>query len=167
MKNRTKSVIIKAAVLLAALVLQLGPVQRLSVAGFTPNLCVAALVGVCLFGAPAEALVFGGVFGLLIDGAASRGFGVCALLCLYLAAGVKCFVSEKINNSPALMAGAVWLFTLLYYLAYGLLSLAVPRGGIGVGRWLLTALVTASLNGVISLPVFWAVCRASRGGAEA
>ena len=162
-----KKIIIRIAVLLAALILQFTLVQRLRIFGFSANLCVLALIGISFFSSPGEAAVYGGLPGLLMDGAAARGFGVGVLLCMYLAVGVKLMTSEKINNSPALMAGNVWLFTLLYYLAYGLLSLAVPRGDIGVGRWLLTALVTAVINSVLSLPLLWAADRLKRGGAKA
>lgn len=163
MKNR----IIRAAVLLAALLLQFGPAQRLRAFSFSPNLCVLAFVGVCLFCNSAEAVAVGGIYGLIIDGAAGRGFGVNLLLYMYLAVGVKLTVSEKINNSPALMAGCVWLFTALYYLAYGLLSLAVPRGDVAVGRWLLTAFAAATFNLALSLPLFWAALKLRKGGDKA
>ncbi len=163
MKNR----IIRAALLLAALLLQFGPAQGMRVFSFSANLCVLAFVGVCLFCAPAEAIITGGIYGLIIDGAVGRGFGVNLLLYMYLAVGVKLTVSEKINNSPAFMAGSVWLFTALYYLAYGLLSLAAPRGDVSVGRWLATAFVCALLNMVLSLPVFWAALKLRKGGDKA
>ncbi len=163
---RLKTILTKAAALLAALLLQFGAVQRLSVFSFTANLCVLAFVGVCFFSSPAEAVVFGAVFGLALDSVIGRGFGVYTLLYMYLGAAVKILASEKINNSPAIMAGFVWLFTALYYLAYGLLSLTVPSGSIGIGRWLLTALVTAVINSVVALPVFWGVCKLRpKGGA--
>ena len=81
---------------------------------------------------------------------------------MYLAVAVKIFVSEKINNSPAFMAMYVWLFTFVYYIVYGLFSGAVPGGTVPVGRWLLTAAVTAAINMAVSLPVFWAAERLMR-----
>lgn len=162
-----KKNITKAVILLAALILQFSAVQKLTVFSFTANLCILAFVGVCFFSTPAQAAVFGGVFGLFIDGASGRGFGVNVLLYMYLAVGVKLIASEKINNSPAIMAAYTWLFTALFYLAYGLLSLTVLRGSISAGRWLLTAAVTALINGIASLPAFWVVCRLHKRGEAA
>ncbi len=151
------------ALLLAALLLQYSLVQRLSVFSFTANLCVLALVGVSYFSKPAAAAAYGGALGLLMDGLAGRGFGIQLLLCMYLAVAVKIVASEKINNSPAFMALYMWPFTFLYYIAYGLFSAAVPGGSIPVGRWLLTAAVTATINMIVSLPLLWAAEKLTRG----
>ncbi len=161
-----KSTVTKIIILLAALLLQFSLVQRLDVFSFTADLCVLALAGVCFFSTPPQAAVFGAGLGLLCDGAAGRGFGVNLLLYMFLAVGIKALAGEKINNSPAIMAAYVWLFTLLYYIAYGLLSFSVPRGDIGVGRWLLTAAVTAVINAVLAVPAFWLTDKLRRGGAD-
>lgn len=153
---------IKALLLFAAFLLQYTLVQSLSIFSFTANLCVLALVSVSYFSRPAEAAAYGGALGLLMDGAAGRGFGFQLLLCMYLAVAVKLIASEKINNSPAFMALFMWLFTFMYYLAYGLISAVVPGGSISPGRWLVTAAVTASINMVISLPLLWAAERRIR-----
>lgn len=152
----------KPLLLLAALLLQYSLVQRLSIFSFTANLCVLALVGVSYFSRPAAAAAYGAVLGLLMDGAAGRGFGFQLLLCMYLAVAVKLIASEKINNSPAFMALYMWLFTFMYYFAYGLISAVVPRGSIDAGRWLLTAVVTAAINMIVSLPLLWAAERTVR-----
>ncbi len=150
-----RSNVIKTLVLLLAFLLQYSIVPKLSIYGFSANLCVLALVGVCYFSAPAASAVYGGALGLAMDSAAGRSFGVQLLLCMYLGLAVKAIASEKINNSPAFMAMYLWLFTAMYYLAYGLLSGAVPTGRISIGRWLLTAGVTAFINGLVSIPIFW------------
>lgn len=155
--------LIAPALLLAALLLQYSLVQRLTVFSFTANLCVMALVAVSYFSGPALAAAYGAGLGLLMDGLAGRGFGFQLLLCMFLAVAVKVVASEKINNSPAFMALYMWLFTFLYYIAYGLISAVVPGGLISVGRWLLTASVTATINMVVSLPLFWAAERLMRG----
>ena len=121
-----------------------------------------ALVGVSFFTPPARAAVYGAALGLLMDGAVGRGFGFQLLLCMYLAVAVKIFTSEKINNSPALMAMCVWPYTFVYYIAYGLFSGAVPGGAVPVGRWLLTAAVTSTVNMIVSLPLLWAAERLMR-----
>ncbi len=157
-----KSKITRLLLLIAALVLQYGPVQKLTVFSFSANLCVLALIGVSYFSSPAEAVVYGGVLGMLMDGAAGRRFGVQLILCLYLAAAVKALISEKINNSPALMALYMWPLTSAYYLAYGLLSGAVLRDSVSPGRWLLTGAVTAAINMLLSLPLLWAAEKLTR-----
>ena len=156
------SKLIKALLLLLAFLLQYSLIQSLSIFSFTANLCVLALVGVSYFSRPAEAAVYGAALGLLMDGAAGRGFGFHLLLCMYLAVAVKVIASEKINNSPAFMALFMWLFTFMYYLAYGLFSAVVPRGSISPGRWLITAAVTAAINMIVSLPLLWAAERQMR-----
>ncbi len=159
---KKRRVFLKSILLFAALLLQYSVMQKITVLSFGANLCILALCGVCFFASAGEAAAFGAVFGIFVDAAAGRSFGVNALLFMYLAVGVKILASEKITNSPAIMAAYTWLFTFLYYLAYGLLSFAVLRGGIGIGRWLLTALVTAVLNFVLALPIFWLVERRQR-----
>lgn len=162
-----KSILKKSIILLAVLLLQFGLVQRLKLGPYSANLCVMALICICFFNSPAHAAAYGGVYGLFVDGASGRGFGINLLLYMYLAVSIKLIASEKINNSPAIMAAHVGLFTFIYYLAYGLLSLTVPRGDIAPARWLLTALVTASINAVISLPVLYLVYRRKKGGGPA
>ena len=152
----------KPLLLLGAFLLQYSLVQSLRIFSFSANLCVLALVGVSYFSRPAAAAAYGAVLGLLMDGAAGRGFGSQLLLCMYLAVAVKVIANEKINNSPAFMALYMWLFTFMYYFAYGLFSAVVPRGSIGPGRWLITAAVTATINMIISLPMLWAAERCVR-----
>ncbi len=150
-----KSKVIKPLMLLLGFLLQYSVAAKLSIYGFSANLCVLALVGVCYFSTPTASAVYGGVLGLAMDGAAGRSFGVQLLLCMYLGLAVKAMASEKINNSPAFMAMYLWLFTAMYYLAYGLLSGAVPTGEVSMWRWLLTAVVTGFINGLVSIPIFW------------
>ncbi len=161
-----KPKIVKPLLLLAALLLQYSAVQNLKVFSFCPNLCVLALIGVSYFSRPAMAAAYGGALGLLMDAAAGRRLGIQLLLCMYLALGVKALISEKINNSPALMALYVWPMTMAYYLCYGLLSGAVPGGSISVGRCLITAAASASFNTVISLPIFWITEKLTRRAAH-
>lgn len=156
----------KAAVLLGAFLLEYSVIPNLTVFSFSANLCVLALVVVCYFSSVKHSLVWGGVLGLVTDAAVGRRVGVQLLLGIYLAAAVKLFADEKINNSPAIMSLYMFPFTFMYYIAYGLLSGAVPSGNVGVGRWLLTAAVTAGINMIISLPLLWGLLRhrARRGG---
>lgn len=158
--------LIAPALLLAALLLQYSLVQRLTVFSFAGNLCVLALVAVSYFSRPAAAVAYGAGLGLLMDGLTGRGFGFQLLLCMYLAVAVKVVANEKINNSPGFMALYMWPFTFLYYIAYGLITAAVPGGSIPVGRWLLTAAVTASINTIVSLPLLWVAERLVRGRAD-
>ncbi|MGN1097264.1 MAG: rod shape-determining protein MreD [Clostridia bacterium] len=162
MKSRLK----KSAVLLIAFLLQYSVVPKLTVFSFSANLCVLALVAVCYFSSPAEAAAFGAALGLVMDGGNGRCFGVQLLLCMYLAAAVKLLASEKINNSPAIMALYMWLFTFVYYIAYGLFSTVVLSGSVSPGRWLITAAVTATINMILSLPLLWAAERLTRRGAN-
>ena len=152
----------KPLLLLAALLLQYSVVPNLTVFSFSANLCVLALVAVSYYSSAPRAAAYGGVLGLLMDGAAGRGFGVHLLLCMYLAVAVKIIASEKINNSPAFMSLFMWLFTFMYYLVYGLISTVVPMGSISPWRWLLTAAVTGAINMVISLPILWITVRRRR-----
>ncbi len=106
----------------------------------------------------------GAVYGLLIDGAVGRSFGVNILLYIYLAVAVKMLADEKHGNSPALLALDTVGFSVLFYLAYGLLSFAVPRGSITIGRWLITAAVTSLINGIAALVIYAFADRFKRGG---
>ncbi len=158
--------VIRALLLLAAFLLQYSLVPNLTVFSFSANLCVLALVGVCFFTQPPKAAALGACLGLLMDGAVGRGFGFQLLLCMYLAVAVKLLANERINNSPAFMSLYVWPFTFIYYFCYGLFSAAVPGGSISPGRWLLTAAVTATINMIVSLPIFWAAEKLIRRRAE-
>ena len=152
----------KPLLLLTAFLLQYSIVPNLTIFSFSANLCVLALVGVSFFSSAPEAAIYGAVLGLIMDGAAGRGFGFQLLLCMYLAVAVKLFAHERINNSPAYMAIYMWLFTFIYYFFYGLISAVVPGGSISPGRWLLTAAVTAIINMIISLPLLWLTDRLIR-----
>ena len=158
--------LLKSLLLLAAFLLQYSVVPNLTVFSFSANLCVLALVSVCYFSTVQQAAIFGGVLGMFMDGAAGRGFGFHLLLCMYLAVAVKVIVNEKTNNSPAFLSLFMWLFTFIYYFFYGLISAVVPGGSISVGRWLLTAAVTATINMIISLPILWLTERQIRRRAD-
>ncbi len=162
-----KNILIKAGLLLAALLLQYTLVQKLKIFSFTANLCVTAFIGICFFSKASESVVMGAVYGLLIDGAVGRSFGVNILLYIYLAAAVKAFANEKHNNSPALLALDTFGFSILFYLAYGLLSFAVPRGSVTVGRWLITAVVTSMINAIAALAFYALADIYKRGGERA
>lgn len=151
-----KKKLMRPGLLLIALLLQFSIVQKLNIGSFSVNLCLLAFIGVCFFSDTVPSLVFGGVYGLFIDGIIGRNFGVNILLYLYLAVAIKLFAKDSHKNSPALLAADTVMFSALFYIVYGLLSFAVPRGSITVGRWLLTAVVVSVFNGVVAL-VFFAV----------
>lgn len=161
-----KDKLIKSGMLLAAMLLQFSVVQKLNIGSFTVNLCLMSFIGVCLFSDTTSALIFGGVYGFLIDGAIGRNFGVNTLLYLYLALAIKLFANESHKNSPALTAMDAAAFSSLFYLVYGLASFTVLRSGITVGRWLVTALVQGLFSGTVFLAVFAFKDKFSKGGTK-
>lgn len=159
-----KKILKKAGLLLIAFLLQFTLVQKLNIQSFSANLCLLAFIGVCFFSEFKESLFFGGIYGLFIDGLAGRNFGVNILMYLYLAVGIKYIFNESHKNSPFFLAADTMLFTVLFYIVYGLLSFAVPRGSITVGRWLFTAAAAALFNGVIALIVYGVMGKKIQGG---
>ena len=153
-----------ALVLLVAVVLQISGLTALTVFGASPNLLPLVVAGVAFFAGSVPGATAGFVGGLLLDLALGHVVGASSLVLTAVGYGAGRYreVKDPAHGlAPVVFAVAA---TAGYLLANGAVSFMLGvEASVSLLALLREVAVTAALNGLLALPVFWLLRRALRG----
>ena len=166
-QSRAKALARMGAVALATVLLQLGLLSRVEVAGGTADLLPLVVMSIGLLGGALAGAAFGFSIGLVTDLALMDTLGITSLV--LLAVGYWCGRAREVHDleGPLVPLAAGALATLVTLIGLSVLQFLLgadpPLGGVLLRQ--ITA--TLVLNALLAVPVHWLVTRGIGGSVAA